>query len=261
VTRPSAGQKVRSAIDVTLAALRHKDLAPPAGSDPSILLFLSGGKDCMAGAHTVLRAVSEWEAAGNPKVHVEAVHLYVIKDLMFEVGPARTFCRKFGIPLRERPDLQRISNFASGATCMHPSPELLSIRRHTFNDAYTVALQESGCDFGFVGYKGDDNLGVILYIKQAARRSGVQGVDVGLRRVLPLWAWTGTEAYQYCNLYDLPVQALLDVNDPRGGSMGLEFTPQMLTAIKKRYPNDYEKIKAAYPLVEAVIKQAEFYGK
>lgn len=246
--------KVSEAEEVVLAALNHKGLVPE-GEVPRVLLFLSGGKDGIAAADITMRAVAR---CGFP-VHVEAAHFYLVKDMMFEAAPARAFCAAHNIKLTELPDAHRISGFVRGAAYMHPQRNITAIRDVPFLEVVADALHSTNSHFGVNGYKGCDNLGRRLYVKQAAKVSGHPGVDLGNRLAMPVWRWTGTEVYAWLSYRSLPVQTpIKDVTN--GGSLGFSLEPKFLVEFKRLFPQDYERCKSLFPLIDIGLMKAEMYG-
>lgn len=255
--QPPSDEKVSQAIDVVLATFAH----PVFPSDRPIRMgmLLSGGKDGIAAAHIAVRARDLWVARGGRPVEFVGIHCYLVKDLVFEAGPARDFCRAFGIPMAEVPDLLRISEYARGATYMDVDPDLGGAAKYAFEDQCIEYMDALHAPISTLGYKGDDNLGRRLYLKQAAKVSGITGLDLKLRRVMPVWRWTGREVYGYLEQHKLPIQARLkDVS--RGGSLGVDFSVEVMGAIHDQFPEDYAKIKEMFPYVDVVLKRREFYG-
>jgi predicted phosphoadenosine phosphosulfate sulfurtransferase len=93
------------------------------------------------------------------------------------------------------------------------------------------------------GYRKSESL------QRRGQLTSCDGFDRKFRRIFPISDWSEKDVLNYLKKERLPINEFYkygyrDINFPSG---------EVLQLVKQNYPDDYKKIKAVYPLIEADI--------
>ena len=134
---------------------------------------------------------------------------------------------------------------AGRLTAQGQSPPVPQIKQA---DSFAYIREQTGLDWIALGEKKADNPPRLWRL----RKNG--GFDAKQRQVFPVANWTHGQVLSYmkAKCLMLPPEWRFGLKTSFGG-----FVADELRAIKQHYPDDYQKIQARFPFIEAAIKRAE----
>ena len=167
---------------------------------------------------------------------VEGYYLFRVRDMGIVKGWAEDAKRRWGITVRMYPhfDLSRCYKNAVlqphwGGLDKTPTIDLLDIETAFRNDA--------NVDWIALGWRRNDSFSRALIMKKCG------GIDHKSRRVFPLRSWRRADVYEYLECRKIPLPPTLG----RKEQGGLDFHPGAIEAIKREYPEDYERWLRDFP--------------
>jgi phosphoadenosine phosphosulfate reductase len=202
----------------------------------SILVGVSGGKDATACLDLCCKHFSR----------VEGFFLYTVPDLEFQQRYLGYLSRHFNIPIHQLPSPTLSAWLREGGYRL-PSRRAPKTRRIKQIDVENHLRLKTGIEWIAKGEKCIDS------IERNAMIRKVQGIDPKRRHIWPLASWSHASVYNYLKQNRLPLPP--DYNMPTSakrqarsfGTLG----PAELEFVKQRYPADYRKIVAMFPLLPA----------
>lgn len=169
--------------------------------------------------------------------------LYMVPGLGFQERYLRYLEMRYSIQILRVPHFYNSTYRSSGAYCRP-----IDIPDVKQKDVFEFVREQTGAEWIALGEKKIDNPPRLWKLRKC------QGVDEERRQIFPVANWTHNQVFNYLKQRCIPLP-----QDYRGGgitSFG-GFVAKELSAIKKQYPEDYEKITQAYPFIGAAIKRAE----
>jgi len=105
-------------------------------------------------------------------------------------------------------------------------------------DIYTIAALEAGSRFVVTGAKRTDSI-------WRRRQLGKQWADV----VYPIVGWNKFDVLSYLEMHKLPIPA-----SSGRAATGVDLSTPSLLWLHDTYPKDFEKVRASFPYVQAVVE-------
>lgn len=212
-----------------------------------VLLSFSCGKD----------AIAAWIALRRAGAKVFPYYYYLVPDLQFVEESIRYYEDFFGERILRvpNPSLYRMLQ-----NCVFQSPDnlpqILSASLPSFDheqlaDAVRHSNRLPADTFDAIGVRATDSINRRANFK----RSGA--VNLKARKFYPVWDWT-KEAVRV-ELFKAKVRLPIDYWIFGRTFDGLDY--RFTGPIKRHFPDDYERIKAFFPLVDAEMKRAEMTGR
>lgn len=202
-----------------------------------VLVSFSGGKDSVATLDV---------CAKNFPV-CEAFFMYAIKGLSFQEHCVRYYEKRYGIKIHRIPHFMIAEWFRYGAFRIGDfNVPIVSVK-----EVYNYMREKTGIYWIAAGERIKDSIVRRAMIKESGT------IDTKRGRIYPIAEWSKKDVVTYNRQNKLPLS-------PENRILGFSFRslmPDDLIAIKKHYSKDFKKIVDWFPLVEANIKQAEFYAK
>lgn len=177
---------------------------------------------------------------------VNAFFMWIVPGLSFQENYLGYIENRYGIKILRLPhwNLGRMlqSNaFRPGSNKSLNCPLLKIV------DIEREVSRQTGCNWFAYGLTRFDSLERNAMLRRCV------GLDIKTRRVYPIMNFTRKAIFSYLKLRKIPLPIDYEMF---GRSFGFLW-PKELHAIKKRFPNDYEKIREYFPYVDAQIKRGE----
>lgn len=220
--------------------VRVHDLA----GDKPVIVMLSGGKDSVITLHLVREKF--------PAERVKCVHLGIARGLRFIENVLDHVCKRYGVTWHWYPHVLAAA-YLRDARFRKPNLEQAQAlsKRLVYRDIEAHARKEMGAEWVFTGQRKVDSLERRGMIKQW----GV--VDEQHKRCHPIADWSTRSAWAYVSAKRLPTVPWLGKSK---NGFGLDFTPEVLTDLRDRYPDDYATLERAYPFISGIIARKEIFG-
>lgn len=226
-------------LDITRHILRELSAA----TDRAIVM-VSGGKDSVV-TLALAREVFEPD-------QLLAVYLYLVPGLRCVEAPIEALCRRLGgIELWRLPHVELCNALQLGMLRPPQFPELEEaplIHPHEIDD---VVRARAGTRWIVDGQRKMDS----PHRRGLITRWGA--FDPEHQRAHPLADWNDRQVWSFLHAHRLPVA-------PQLGcvlrSSGVSWRPDVMRAIRDRYPRDWQLFKEHYPDAEAILRRDELYG-
>ena len=199
-----------------------------------VLVFYSGGKD----------SVVTMELCRQYFKQVQPVFMYITPGMSFQERNLQYIERRYGVKVIRIPHFM-VSGFLRYG----------SFRQYDFSvpivsplDAYNYLREKTGIYWIAGGERIKDSIVRRAMIKESG------AIDDKRGRFYPVAYWDKKDIFKYIAAKKLKVSAESRI-------LGFSFRSLAgfeLMKIKEVYPEDFAKIKAYYPLVEASLKKEEF---
>jgi phosphoadenosine phosphosulfate reductase len=209
-----------------------------------ILVGLSGGKDSLV---TLDLCVREFGSE-----NVRAFFRYFVKGLRCVESTIRWCERRYKI------DVDYFPHWTLGlaykyATYMPHRTGASEWRDMKLIDVEAAARKKSGVEWIAYGHRMADS------IERVAMLKGIAGHDRVGSRCYPLWKWNEASVFAYMRAKKIPMPPKLTIL--RKAASGVSFEEDTLLAIRAKFPDDFAKIVAVFPFVEAKIARYELKKK
>ena len=203
----------------------------------SVLVGLSGGKDSVVTLDLCMKHFK----------NVQPFFMYVVQGLEFQEKTLCYYEKRYGCEVLRVPHFM-LSDFLRYGT----------FRQEDFNvpmvktvELYNYLREQTGIYWIACGERIADSIVRRAMIKNSG------SIDKKRGRIYPIAEWNKADVMSYLRLHRLPLSLENRVLGFSFRSLqGLE-----LMKIKEHFPDDYEKIKKAFPLVDVALKKEEYYGE
>lgn len=204
-------------------------------TDKVIVLF-SGGKDSVVTLDLCFRYF---------KV-VKPVFMYLVKGLEFQEKTLRWYEDKYNTEILRVPHFM-LSDFLRYGSYRQMDLEVPIIKTV---ELYNYIREKTGIYYISAGERISDSIFRRAMIKQSS------SIDEKRGRFYPIAYWNKAQVQSYVKQKRLP----LSLESRELGFSFRSLQGDEISTIKRKFPNDYDKIKADFPLIEASIKWSEIYG-
>ena len=202
-----------------------------------ILVGFSGGKDSAATLDLCFRYFPV----------VQPYFMYIVKGLNFQERTLRYYEKRYHCKIIRIPHFM-LSDFLQGGSFRLPDYTVPTVKTI---DIYNYLRSRTGIHWIAGGERMADSIVRNAMLKQSGAIDRFRG------RVYPLAYWNKKQVLSYVKLRKLPLSL---ENRILGFSFrGLQGAD--MYKIKQAFPEDYEKIRRVFPLIEAAVKRYEYYGK
>lgn len=178
---------------------------------------------------------------------VEAFHMYLVPDLECNERGIRWAQERYSIKVWQFPSFGAIAHFKDAMFC-DPLRAAADLPKQKEHDAYLLALNDLDCTLVMTGARKSDSLRRRFLMKK--------GMALWQDVMFPIADWVEPDvlAYLAMNKIELPEQIGKD------RMSGVSLTTLSMLHLHDHHPEDFEKVKAYFPYVEAYVKRREFYG-
>jgi len=201
----------------------------------AVIVGFSGGKDSVVTLDLCTRHFQR----------VEAYFLYYVPGLSFQERMLAWAERRYDLTI------YRLPHFELSQFLQHGSFRPVDLAVPVLKVAELYAHLRA--HFGIHWIAGGERIADSIWRRAMLKKSGT--IDRKRGRVYPVAHFTKANILAYLKLHRLPVSEKSRV-------LGFSFRslqPAELRKISEHYPDDFAKIKALFPLVEAGIKHMEWY--
>lgn len=203
----------------------------------SVLVGFSGGKDSAVLLDVCFRYFK----------YVQPFFMYLVRDLEFQERTLRYYEERYDTEIMRVPHFM-LSDFLRYGSFRMPDFTVPMVKTV---ELYNYLREQTGIYWIAAGERIADSLIRRAMIKQSS------SIDIKRGRFYPLAYWNKANIMSYIKHKKLPLSLESRV-------LGFSFRsllPDEMAQIRHRFPNDFEKIKADFPLIEASIKWVDFHGK
>ncbi|AUX61675.1 phosphoadenosine phosphosulfate reductase family protein [Simonsiella muelleri] len=197
------------------------------------IVFFSGGKDSIVTLDLCARYFK--------KIHV--VFMYSVPNLSFQEANLRWYESKYGIKIERIPHFM-ISEWLRLGTFRKAD---FSVPIVSINDVYNYARISNDMWWIAAGERIADSIVRRAMIKNSG------SIDEKRGRIYPVAHFSKADIMRYIQYHSLKLA-------PESRWLGHSFRSldgKEMLLVKQYYPQDYEKIRAWFPFVDAAIKQYE----
>lgn len=199
-----------------------------------VLVGLSGGKDSVVTLDLCVRHFR----------HVEAFFMYYVRGLEFQEVMLRHYERRFSITIHRIPHFM-LSEWLRYGTfrLMDFDTPIVSVK-----ETYDYLREKTGIYWIACGERIADSIVRRAMIKNSG------SIDTPRGRFYPVAEWRKPDIMAYIKQRNLHLGA-------ESAKLGFSFRSLMpldLMKIREHFPDDFNRIKAWFPFVEASIKQYEY---
>ncbi|MGE4537612.1 MAG: phosphoadenosine phosphosulfate reductase family protein [Desulfovibrio sp.] len=176
--------------------------------------------------------------------HVEAFFMYYVKGLEFQEAALRHYEKRYGITIHRIPHFM-LSEWLRYGTfrLMDFDTPIVSVR-----ETYDYLREKTGIYWIACGERISDSIVRRAMIKHSG------SIDADRGRFYPVAEWKKADIVAYIRQRRLFL-------GPESAKLGFSFRSLMpldLMKIREHFPDDFNRIKVWFPLVEASIKQYEY---
>lgn len=202
----------------------------------SVIVSYSGGKDSAVTLDLCCRYFKT--------VHV--FFMYQVPGLSFQEAVLKLAEKRYGVEIYRLPHWELSHFYRTGSFCKFDP----SIPKVTITDIYAHVRQVFGAHWIAAGERAKDSVVRGAMIKKSG------SVDHQRGRLYPIAYWSKPQVLKYIEVQKIKVS-------PESQVLGHSFrsmAPEDMAALKKHYPDDFDRVTAAFPLIGASAAKAEMYG-
>lgn len=118
-------------------------------------------------------------------------------------------------------------------------------------DYYRWVIHETNCSLMLDGMKKSDGT-------FRRRKFANESAEEKRMRYRPIKSWLKWEVLNYLKAQNIPLPK--QESSTAAGNAGVSLQVQEVLWMHDNYPADYEKIKAAFPYVDAIVARRDFFG-
>lgn len=213
----------------------------------SVIVGVSGGRDSVA---TLDLCVKHFRV-------VRCYFMYVVPGIQFQERYLQMLERRYNVEIDRLPHYT-LARILSQGVLRHKTNATMSLRQCKQSHFYAYVRQRFGLRWIALGEKACDSL---ERNTQMTQRGGVQ--DRGT--IMPLAWWSDSDVQSYVSSlriplapdYGLSAKTIESLRRQRSGSFSSLLRIDALLLIRERYPDDYERIRAMFPFVDAHVLRFE----
>ena len=219
-----------------MAALYHA-VRTAATLSRRVLVGYSGGKDSAALLDLCCKHFDK----------VEVYFMYIVKGLQFQEATLKSVESKYGLTIRRVPHfmLSELLRYGTFRVEDFETPIVSTL------EVYDYLREQSGCHW----IAGGERIADSIIRRAMIKRSG--SIDIKRGRFFPLAEWNKADVMAYIRQHGLHVGG-------ESAKLGFSFRSlagEDMAKIREAYPEDYERIRRWFPLVEGAVKRYELTGK
>lgn len=208
----------------------------------SVIVGVSGGRDSVA---TLDLCVKHFRA-------VRAYFMYIVPGIQFQERYLQMLERRYNVEIVRVPHFT-LPRILSQGVFRHKTKSAGSLRKCRPHHFYAYMRKRLGVRWIALGEKACDSL---QRNTQMVQRGGVQEQR---GTIMPLAWWSNSDVESYVSSlriplapdYALAAAAPDALRRSRSGSFSSLLRIDALLQIRERYPDDYERIKRMFPLIDA----------
>ncbi len=198
------------------------------------ILFYSAGKDSIALLDLLSKEFDE----------VVCVFMYFVKGLdHVEIYLKDIEARYPNVRIIQKPHWNLTYIHKSGSYCIPDK----SVKLKKLKDIDNEVRVETGIEWSFFGMKKADS----LHRRVMLMGYELEGINEKTKKAYPLSLWKNGEVLAYIKSRNLPSPIIYG----KKASNGIGFNVECLLFLRERFPQDYAKIIAAYPMSEVILYQ------
>lgn len=240
-----------SSVEVEKKPRKRKPINLPPKHDPlaivrkakemgirEVIVSFSGGKDSLA---TLQICVEHFE-------RVVPFFMYIVKGLEFQERFFRYVESRYELEILRVPDW-RLGMMLRDGVFRHFTKQAASIRAVRIRDVEHAIRERTGIHWVASGETVYESL---------SRRGMIQSVDgICPRRghIYPVGFWRPQDVMSYLSMRDITLPSDYRIIGAGGSFGGLRM--RQIAAIKREFPDDYDKIKRLFPLINAQLVRLE----
>lgn len=197
----------------------------------SVLVGFSGGKDSVVTLDLCMKYFK----------NVVPYFMYLVKGLEFQEKTIRYYENKYDVEMLRVPHFM-LSDFLRYGSFRMPDLDVPIIKTV---DLYNYMRNETGVYWICAGERISDSIVRRAMIKNSGTIDSKRG------RIYPVAQWNKSNIMSYLKINKLPLSL-------ENKTLGFSFRSLMgedMIKIKEYFPDDFEKIKRDFPLIEASIKK------
>lgn len=217
-------------VDDAKALLARVVAASPA---PALMVGFSGGKDSIATLDLALQVFPR----------VEAFFMYLVPGLRVEDEMIRRVMARFPTVKLHRIPHWDLSTYMRSNT-FGCNPRAVETKKLDLAKIEAYLRQRTGIDWFAYGERAADGM------VRNAKLKKIRGLAEKQRRVYPLWTWKERDVVGYLHAKRLPVPRKIGGRKVSGA---VAIHPQVLSWLKREYPDDYAKVLGHFPLAGAAV--------
>lgn len=200
---------------------------------PALMVGFSGGKDSIATLDVALQVFPR----------VEAFFMHLVPGLRCEEEMLSRIMRKYPrVKLHRLPHWDLSGYMRENVFGCNPrAVETAKLDQAKLEDHLR---RLTGIDWFAYGERAADGL------VRNAKLKKIKGLAVKQRRVYPLWTWKERDVVGYLHAHKLPVPRKLGGRKVSGA---VAIHPQVLSWLKREYPDDFAKVLQHFPLAGAAV--------
>lgn len=204
----------------------------------------SGGKDATA---TLAVCIDRFGAA-----NVFPYFMYIVPGLSFQEKYLAYIERLFGILVTRLPHWV-LSQLMRGSSFRHPTRAAETMPRVTIRDIEQHVRKLSGFAWVVSGEKACDSL------ERNAQIRNVDGINRQRKKFWPLAYWQHSQVFAFLKQRSIALPP--EYGNATAGRSFSGLWNREVSWVRDRYPEDWLKIKAVFPLIEAQVMRYELRTK
>lgn len=208
----------------------HKDAA---------LVAFSGGKDSLVCLDLCVRAFKK----------VIPFFMYFVPGLECCETMIRWAERRYGVEVLRYPHWLISRAIRRGIYCLPTKRDVQGLPELTTHDIYRLVMRDTGIRVLITGAKDSDSMWRRRYFT----------ITKMSELVFPIRKWNKFDVIAYLKRNDIPIPVSLGTSS--GVASGVDLSTKSLLFLHENFPEDFKKIREYFPLVDAVIKREQWYGK
>lgn len=204
-----------------------------------VIVGVSGGRDSVATLDLCCKHFSK----------VRGYFMYIVKDLSFQRRYLSYLKKRFDVDIYEVPAWNLSLYFREGYF-RNPTEKSSNVRRLTQKDINRHVRNKLGIEWIATGEKQVDSIERMTQIKS------VNAINEDRKVLWPLAVWSHYEVQDHLLREKITSSPEYEMGLQGNNSFG-KLWGQNCSVIKKQFPEDYQKIKRRFPLIEAQVIKYE----